>query len=465
MGVVVAQALLVVHDIVASDRLLALKAALTHHSVTLLSDLAHESAASVILLFATYSAALLQRLQDLHLRGARRVLAIPLDPLGQTQATWTLLRHGAADIVGWTDAQRVALEILSRLDRWEEVDAIVESELVKSNLIGRSAAWKTALRHIAEVALYTDSPLLICGETGSGKEVIARAVHTLDCRPDKRELVLVDCTTIVTELAGSELFGHERGAFTGAIVARDGACALADGGTLFLDEVGELPVALQSELLRVVQEGSYKRVGSNVWRHSRFRLISATNRNLADDVAHGKFRRDLFYRIAGVSCTLPPLRERREDILPLAEYFVTDARPTFEARPIFDDAVSEYLVTRDYPGNVRDLKQLVSRILLRHAGTGVITAGELPPDERPATTEPAADWRDDAFTNAIRRALAGGAGLRDIGWAAQETAINIAVGEAGSVRGAARRLGVTDRALQLRRASVRTPPDVAHDGA
>src|SRR5690606_31880967 len=135
-------------------------------------------------------------------------------------------------------------------------------------------------------------------------------------------LVILDCSTIVPELAGSEFFGHERGAFTGALITREGAFALADGGTLFLDEIGELPLHLQVQLLRVIQEGTYKKVGSNTWKSTRFRLICATNRDLSEEVKKGRFRADLFYRIASWTFHLPPLRERKEDILPLALHFL-----------------------------------------------------------------------------------------------------------------------------------------------
>jgi transcriptional regulator with GAF, ATPase, and Fis domain len=145
--------------------------------------------------------------------------------------------------------------------RWQAVQALVDGALLRQHLVGASAAWRALLRELVEWAHFSDAQLLISGETGTGKELVARAVHSLDTRPDKGELVLVDCTTLASELAGSELFGHERGAFTRAHQARDGALALADGGTLFLDEVGELPLPLQAQLLRAVQEHSYRRFG------------------------------------------------------------------------------------------------------------------------------------------------------------------------------------------------------------
>src|SRR5262249_5035658 len=143
-------------------------------------------------------------------------------------------------------------------------------------------------------------------------------------------------------LSGSEFFGHERGAFTGAVSQRDGAFALADGGTLFLDEVGELPLPLQAQLLRVVQERTYKRVGGNTWHRTNFRLVCATNRDLLAQVGRGEFRADLYYRIASFVCKLPPLRQRLDDVIPLAEYFLRQMYPNGEP-PQLDDAVRAYL--------------------------------------------------------------------------------------------------------------------------
>jgi len=239
----------------------------------------------------------------------------------------------------------------------------------------------------------------------------------------------------------------------GAVSARDGAFALADRGTLFLDEVGELPPRLQTHLLRVIQEQSFKRVGGNAWQKASFRLVCATNRDLPNLVREGGFRADLFYRLAGFVCKLPPLRERPEDILPLTFQFLKEHFPGREP-PELDAPVLDCLLRRDYPGNVRDLKQFVSRMLCRYAGHGPVTVGCIPPDERPAwPADQECGWCDAAFESAIRRALAQGVGLKAISRAAEETAIRIAVDDAGNLQQAALRLGVTDRTLQLRRAS------------
>ncbi|HEX2091306.1 MAG TPA: hypothetical protein VHG28_02845, partial [Longimicrobiaceae bacterium] len=172
-------------------------------------------------------------------------------------------------------------------------------------------------------------------------------------------------------------------------------------------------------------------------------------------VAHGRFRGDLYYRIASVPCRLPPLRDRPEDILPLVRHFLEELRPR-EDPPELDPAVCEYLLRREYPGNVRDLKQLVARISYRHVGPGPITVGDLPPDERPGAGAEEADWREPAFDACLRRALARGIGLKEIGRLTAEAAIRIAIGdEDGNLRRAAQRLGVTDRALQMRRAAGR----------
>lgn len=212
-------------------------------------------------------------------------------------------------------------------------------------------------------------------------------------------------------------------------------------------------MSLQGQLLRVIQERSYKRVGGNTWHRTDFRLICATNRDLLQEVTCGRFRRDLYYRIAGELITMPPLRERLDDIIPLAYHFMKAAHPPAHTPPL-DDAVKEYLLLRDYPGNIRELRQLITRIMSRHVGDGYVTIGELPAEERPAMYDETNAWCDAAFERAIRQAIALGVGLKDIGRTAENLAVNIAVADAqGNLQRAAAKLKVTDRALQLRRAT------------
>ncbi len=409
-----------------------------------------------IVFFTQLDSSLLDCVRTASRDGRDRVIGVPLSSAApQEQAAWQVLNAGASDVVLWTEGGGAAARhIASRFRRWRAVDEIVRSPVVESNLVGKGRAWTSTLRNIVEAAHFTAAPILLLGESGTGKELAARLVHTLDPRPNKKELIVLDCTTIVPELSGSEFFGHERGSFTGAAGARDGAFALADGGTLFLDEVGELPLGLQAQLLRVVQERTYKPVGGNTWHKTDFRLVCATNRDLAAEVARGTFRRDLYYRLASSVCRLPPLRERQEDILPLVRHFMRAEAPEREP-PALDPDLRSYVLHREYPGNVRDLRQLVSRILQRHAGGGVVTVGDLPSDERPAAgrTE---DWKNGSFEDAVRKALSVGAHLKDIGKAAEDVAVRLAVThEEGNLQRAATRLGVTDRALQLRRSAGR----------
>ena len=392
-----------------------------------------------------------------------RVLVLQAgDAAADSALVWRLLHAGASDVLAWSSAD-IAGRINARFERWRAVDALVHSPPVQDRLVGVSAAWRSALRRIVEVARYTSAFVLLIGESGTGKELVARLVHELDSNAARNELVVVDCTTIVPELSGSEFFGHERGAFTGAVATRDGAFAAADGGTLFLDEVGELPMPLQAQLLRVIQEGTYKRVGGNTWRHAAFRLVCATNKNLPEAIAGGHFRNDLYYRIASWVFRVPSLQERREDILPLAKYFLRVFRPDTPGLD-FEPAVRDFLVGRTYPGNVRDLRHLIARIASLHVGPGPITVGDIPVDEYPAFGADGADWRNADFEQAIRHAVAIGAGLKEISQAAAETAMRIAIdSENGSLQLAARRLGVTDRALQMRRATRRKHDGGYHD--
>jgi transcriptional regulator with GAF, ATPase, and Fis domain len=382
------------------------------------------------------------------------VLAIRISPVRPSSAdVWALAQAGARDVLVWSRAPANADQIVSRLQRWNAVQELVDSPDVRNVLVGKSVRWHGVVRSVVEVAAFSQSSVLITGESGTGKELIARLIHDLDRRRNKGDLVVVDCTTIVPELSGSEFFGHERGAFTGAMSARDGAFAMANGGTLFLDEIGELSLPLQAQLLRAVQEHSYKRVGGNVWQHTDFRLICATNRNLEAAVVAGQFRADVYYRIAGWLCRTPPLRERKEDILQLAHHFLAQFDSDGSARE-FDDPVREYLLTRDYPGNVRDLRRVVASLHHRHAGPGPITIGDVPEEERLAAPATSDGWRDGGFEGAIGHAVELGVGLREIAHAASETAIRKALErEHGNLHRAASRLGVTDRALQLRRAN------------
>ena len=424
-----------------------------------------DEAGPVVLVFDTYSPELAEAVRRAAAGGRHRVLAVAASQEGLPDGrTWELLRLGASDVLPW-DGPQTAAAMAARLERWALIDELADSPVVRDRLVGQSQTWRGTLREVIEVARFTSSSVLLTGESGTGKELVARLVHDLDQRPDKGRFVVVDCTTVVPTLSGSEFFGHERGAFTGAVSARDGAFALANGGSLFLDEVGELPQPLQAELLRVVQEGTYKRIGSNVWQTTRFRLICATNRDLAEEQARGTFRRDFYHRIAAAVVELPPLRERPEDILALFAHFLGQLGYG-EALPELDPVVREVLWRRPYPGNVRDLRQLALRIGNRHVGPGPITAGDLPERERPEVGDPATTWSEAELERPVRRALALGVGLKELREATADVAVRVAVEEAGgSLRQAASRLRVTDRALQLRRANrQQVPSDLLEQG-
>lgn len=379
--------------------------------------------------------------------GSERILALSASGDALGHETWGLLRAGASDVFSWSDPTGSARQVAERLRRWQTIDDLVESGPVREFLVGDTPVWRAVMRDAVEVARFTDAAVLITGESGTGKERVAQLIHELDARPSKRRLVVLDCSTIVPSLSGSEFFGHEKGAFTGAAAAREGAFELAHGGTLFLDEVGELPVPLQAELLRVIQEGTFKRVGSNVWRKSAFRLVCATNRDLATEQQRGMFRNDFYYRIAGCTLHLPSLRERPGDILPLFDHFFRQALPGSEP-PRLEPAVRQLLVDRDYPGNVRDLRGLALRIVQRYLGTGLVTVGDIPDHDRPAV-EPSDEPGGHPLEDGIGRCLAQGATLEDITAAAQDAAMRVALRrEDGDPARAAESLGVPDNAVR-----------------
>ena len=226
------------------------------------------------------------------------------------------------------------------------------------NLIGRSQAFIEVMKQVGRVAA-TNLPVLLTGESGTGKELIAAAIHRRSGRADK-PFVAVNCGAIPAELIESELFGHTKGSFTGADRDRRGLWEEADGGTVFLDEITETTPAFQVKLLRVIQEGEIRRVGSNQTRKVDVRIVAASNRNVEEEVSAGRFRNDLFYRLNAVSIVLPPLRERREDIPPLAQSF---ARRIYSLSPsvTFSTEAVELLERYHWPGNIRELENAVVR--------------------------------------------------------------------------------------------------------
>ena len=383
------------------------------------------------------------------LRGARRddscrIITLFIPTIRNPPSAWSLLEAGASGALTWDDNGRAAEQVVARLERWDTIDDIAREAAPKESFIGDSPAWRSLIRRIIEAAHFTNAPILLIGESGTGKELLAKLVssvtRTASGSKARKELVTVDCGSLLPELSGSELFGHERGAFTGAHTMRDGAFALADGATLLLDEIGDLPLGMQPQLLRSIQEGTFKKLGGNVWQSTNFRLVSATNRDLDDLVGRNQFRLDLYHRIAGCVFKTPPLRDRREDILPLAAHFMSKLLSM--PAPEFDANVSEYLINRAYPGNIRELRQLIHRIAIRYPGSGPITAGDVPEEDRPAGSTIDRAWPDPQFEQSIADAITLGIGLKDISQMTAQIAIRLAVGsENGNLQRAASRLG------------------------
>ncbi len=235
-------------------------------------------------------------------------------------------------------------------------------------LIGNSPALEAVLEQVEQVAP-TDSTVLIQGETGTGKELIARAIHNISSRCG-RSFLKLNCAAIPFDLLESELFGHEKGAFTGAIAQKIGRFEMADKGTLFLDEIGDIPLALQPKLLRVLQEQEFERLGSTRTHQVDVRLVAATNRDLANMVKQGKFRSDLYYRLNVFPVLLPPLRDRREDIPALVQHFVElyARRMGKQIEDISPETMSA-LSSHQWPGNIRELQNFIERSVILSSGT------------------------------------------------------------------------------------------------
>lgn len=309
---------------------------------------------------------LLQQIKELGVDS----MVIMMSAYGSIDTAVECLKHGAYDYISKPFKPDEVILTLRKADeriRLQQENVRLRQQLSKKpdshKIVYRSKVMDRLLTLVSRVA-ETNSPVLITGETGTGKELVARALHRQSTRC-KKPFVAVNCGAIAPSLVESELFGHARGAFTGAVQQKAGLFEEASGGTLFLDEIGELPMDLQPKLLRVLQEGEVRRVGENQSRKIDVRVLAATARDLRDLVANNQFRDDLFFRLAVVEMHIPPLRERKEDVPLLAKYFASDVAAR-EGRPApeITSAVAETLSRYSWPGNVRELANFMEKTMI-----------------------------------------------------------------------------------------------------
>jgi transcriptional regulator with GAF, ATPase, and Fis domain len=323
----------------------------------------------------------------------------------------------------------------------------VHDALQQGEIVAASAEMRRVLEEVGQVA-QSDASVLITGESGVGKELIAAAIHRLSPRRDAA-LVRVNCASVPRELFESEFFGHVRGAFSGAVRDRQGRFLLADGGTLFLDEVGEIPLELQSKLLRVLQERTFEPVGDDRTRTVNVRVIAATNRNLEDEVARGRFRRDLYYRLSVLPIAVPPLRERVADILPMARSFLqATARRLHVPEPVLDAAAEAALCAYDFPGNARELQNVIERAVVLAPTAG----GRLRFELGRATVAAASEAGEAAQVLSIEA-------LRDLERRNMQQALEQCHYQIAGRHGAAQMLGMSPSTLtyHMRRLGIRRP--------
>lgn len=364
---------------------------------------------------------------------------------GTIEATVQAMRLGARDFLVKPvspDTIRLVVERIQHTGRLERENQYLREEAGAAGeprIIARSREMLETLSAAQRIAS-SDGTVLITGESGTGKEQVAAYVrHQSERR--QRPFVRVNCAALSEQLLESELFGHERGAFTGAVKRREGRFELADGGTLLLDEIGEISPALQAKLLRVLQEGEFERVGGNQTIRVNVRVIATTNRDLADEVKERKFREDLYYRLHVLPLHLAPLRERTEDIMPLAEHFARQyAERNGKSAPSFTRDAKNALLEWDWRGNVRELENVIQRAVVLLDGTE-ITLDDL--SFGPATSNAPIPIHDELQPGQLRRVLANRT--------ASEVERELILGTLDSTRGnkteAARRLGVTARTL------------------
>jgi formate hydrogenlyase transcriptional activator len=327
------------------------------------------------------------------------------------------------------EASQFAVNLRAYSEANQEISLVQNDggEAFFAGIVGQSAGLRDVLQLVKRVAV-TNATVLLLGETGTGKELIARAIHQRSPR-QKQSFVTCNCAAIPSSLFESEVFGHERGAFTGAHMQRAGRVELADRGTLFLDEVGELPLELQPKLLRLLQERTYERLGSARTRHIDVRLVAATNRNLEEMVSEKEFRSDLYYRLNVFPIRIPPLRERRQDIPLLVQHFTKKYAGQMGKRiETVPEATMEKLMSWHWPGNIRELQNVIERCVILAEGEVLhLDPGVLTRETQQSTPE-------------------GSSGLK----AEIEAALRDTAGRVSGPEGAAARLGVPATTLESR---------------
>ncbi|MDP2036053.1 MAG: sigma-54 dependent transcriptional regulator, partial [Ignavibacteria bacterium] len=264
------------------------------------------------------------------------------------------------------------------LSEFETIGLNLQSESQFHGIIGHSKQMKDIFQLIEEIA-ETDAPVFVHGESGTGKELVANAIQKLSTR-NQHPYIKINCSVFPSNLLASELFGHVKGAFTDAVKDRAGRFEIADQGTIFLDEVAEMPLQMQIQLLRVLQEGTFERVGESITRTSNVRVIAATNIDIKDALKSGKFREDLYYRLNVIPIEIPPLRTRKEDIVPLTRHFLSKFSLFYkkEIREI-EEEVLTVLLNYSWPGNIRELENVIEYAFVRTTKRNVIECSKLPP--------------------------------------------------------------------------------------
>lgn len=356
------------------------------------------------------------------------------------------LKKGALDYITkpfeLEELKNVVSKAIKTRDLKENELLLPPEEIERGGIIGSSQSTMDVFDAIKQVAP-TATTVLINGETGTGKELVAEAIHRNSPRKNN-PLIKINCAAIAETLMESELFGYEKGAFTGAVITKPGKFELAHKGTLFLDEVSEIPRDMQVKLLRILQEQEFERVGGLKTIKVDVRIIAATNQNLLQSVQRGDFREDLYYRINVFPITVPPLRERMTDLLPLVDYFIDKLNRKLElAVRGMDDAVMELLMRHSWPGNIRELENLMERMMLV-AKTPVITVGEVPPEFQANLQEnviPLSVGDKASFKDFIRKHMEN----------VEKQMIIKCLEESGdNVTRAAKQLGISRKGLQLK---------------